>query len=108
MDLDGTATYSTEVEVRVGLSGQHVIAPAYPNPFTTQSTVRFGVERAQHVQVILYNALGQHIRTLFVGSASAGQMHQVQIDGQNLTSGMYLVRIQGERFAKTQTVTLVK
>ncbi len=108
VDLDGTTEYSPEVEVQVGLSGKHVLTAPSPNPFTTQSVVRFGVEREQHVQVTLYNALGQQVRTLFSGPASAGRMEQVQINGRNLTSGMYLLRIQGERFAKTQSLTLVK
>jgi CSLREA domain-containing protein len=108
VDFDGAFEYSPEVEVVVGLPDQYVVEPAYPNPFNPEATLRFAVQQEQRVEVGLYNLLGQRVRTLFAGTATAGQMQRVTIDGGNLSSGVYLVRVQGERFLETQRVTLVK
>ncbi len=40
--------------------------------------------------------------------AVAGQMQVVRIDGSDLPSGMYVVRVSGASFVKAQTVTLLK
>ncbi len=108
LDYDGAFDFSPEVEVIIDLAETYMIEAAYPNPFNPESTMRFAVQQAQHVEVALFNTLGQQVQTLFTGMAEAGQMQQVTIDGSDLPSGMYLVRVVGERFAETQTVTLLK
>ena len=52
--------------------------------------------------------LGRQVQVLYEGTPQAGQMHTVPIDGSDLPSGMYLVRVAGQSFVKTQTVTLLK
>ncbi|NBC17597.1 MAG: T9SS type A sorting domain-containing protein [Bacteroidetes bacterium] len=108
VDFDGAFEYSPEVEVVIGLPEQYVVEPAYPNPFNPEATLRFAVQQEQRVEVGLYNLLGQRVQTLFAGTATSGQMQRVTIDGGGLSSGVYLVRVQGERFLETQRVTLVK
>jgi Secretion system C-terminal sorting domain len=85
-----------------------VIEPAYPNPFNPEAQFRFAVNRPQAVRIALYDVLGRQVRVLYAGDTSAGQMHTVRLDGRGLPSGTYLVRIVGERFVETQTVTLLK
>ncbi len=108
VDFDGAFEYSPTVEVIVDLAESYLIEAAYPNPFNPESTLRFGVQQAQHVDVGLYNTLGQRVQTLFTGMAESGRIQHVTINGSDLPSGMYLVRVVGERFAETQTVTLLK
>ena len=48
------------------------------------------------------------MRVLYEGTPQTGQMHTVLINGSDLSSGMYLVRVAGQSFVKTQTVTLLK
>lgn len=81
---------------------------AYPNPFNPQSQFALTVVEDQGVRAELYNTLGQRVATLFEGYVEAGQTQQVMIDGARLPSGMYLVRIIGERFEDTFRVTLLK
>lgn len=81
---------------------------AYPNPFNPRSQFELSVIEEQQVSAELFNMLGQRVATLFNGTVQVGQTQQVTIDGSNLPSGMYLVRITGERFADTFRVTLLK
>ena len=85
-----------------------VVEPVYPNPFNPLAQFRFAVQRSQQVRVDLYDVLGRQVRVLYEGTPQAGQMHTVPIDGSDLPSGMYLVRVAGQSFVKAQTVTLLK
>lgn len=44
-----------------------------PNPFTSQAVVRFRVEGSGPVNLVLYDARGQLVRTLVDGTLPAGQ-----------------------------------
>ncbi len=56
----------------------------------------------------LYDAMGRHVRTLFDGLPAAGRLHEVRVDGSNLSSGMYFVRLSGEGVHGTQQIMLVR
>ena len=68
----------------------------------------FGVRQAQQVEIALYNMLGQRVLDLYRGIPSAGVTQTVTVDGSELQSGMYVVRIRGKTFNDIQMVTLVK
>ncbi len=104
----GQVLYSAEVEVEVEMAERFILEPAYPNPFNPQATIRFAVKEAEHVRAELYNALGQRVKALYDGTPAANTFHQVQIDGSDLASGLYLVRVQGASFVTTQQVMLLK
>ncbi len=108
IDFDGAFEYSPEVEVIVEMVERFVVEPVYPNPFNPLAQFRFAVQRSQQVRVDLYDVLGRQVRVLYEGTPQVGQMQTVPIDGSNLSSGMYLVRVAGQSFVKTQTVTLLK
>ena len=108
VDFDGTTAYSPVVEVEIGMPEAYSVEPAYPNPFNPQTSLTYSVREAQHVTVSLYNMLGQRVRVLHEGMVQASQPQTVRIDGGSLASGTYLVRVDGEGFAQTQRITLVK
>ncbi|MCH7639425.1 MAG: T9SS type A sorting domain-containing protein [Bacteroidetes bacterium] len=108
IDFDGVFEYSGEVEVTVETPGTHLISSAYPNPFNPQSQFTLAVAQEQHVTAELYNTLGQRIAVLFEGTVEANQPQLVTIDGAGLSSGMYIVRVNGENFSDALSVTLLK
>ena len=108
IDFDGTFEYHPEVEVVVEMVERFLVEPVYPNPFNPEAQFRFAVRQTQPVRVELYDMLGRQAKVLYEGVPQAGQMHTVRIDGSDLPSGLYLVRVAGTSFVKTQTVTLIK
>jgi len=108
IDFDGTFEYHPEVEVVVGMVERFLVEAAYPNPFNPEAQFRFAVRQAQQVRVELYDMLGRRVKVLYAGEAPAGQMQVVRIDGSDLPSGLYVVRVAGKSFVKAQTVTLIK
>ncbi len=79
---------------------------AYPNPFTQQTTVQFGAATAGHLSLAVYNVEGQLVRQLFVGEGQAGASQSVTLDRQNLSSGLYLLRLVTGSSVVTQKLTL--
>lgn len=80
----------------------------YPNPFNPQATARFSVTETQHVRIELFNTLGQRVQEVYKGLAQAGQPMDVLLNGQNLPSGPYYLRMTSANYQKTQPVSLIK
>ena len=108
IDYDGALEYSDELEVTVETPGTHLITRAYPNPFNPQSQFTVAVAQEQHVSAELFNTLGQRVAVLFDGTVEANQSQLVTIDGAGLSSGLYIVRVNGDRFSDALRVTLLK
>jgi hypothetical protein len=81
---------------------------AYPNPFDQTTTVRFSVDEAQPVTLTLYDSVGRAVRTLYEGTPPAGALQTVVMDGSDLPSGVYTIRLEGESIAGTTRVVLLK
>ncbi|HYE95192.1 MAG TPA: M43 family zinc metalloprotease [Rubricoccaceae bacterium] len=108
VDYDGAFEYSEEIEATIDVPGTFVLEPAYPNPFNPVTNVRFGVSQAQHVRAELVDVLGRVVRTLYEGTPEVNQMQTLYVDGADLTSGVYVVRVVGETFVEATSVTLLK
>jgi hypothetical protein len=61
----------------------------------------------EHVTLTIYNALGQQVSTLVNQEMQAG-VHTVTLDGSNLSSGIYVYRLQTESESIVRQMLLVK
>jgi hypothetical protein len=108
IDLDGTANYSQEIEVSVGISGAYALTDAVPNPFSTQTDWTLTVLHNQHVRAVAYNAIGRKIVVLYDEVLPANAPVTLRFKAQDQASGLYLLRVSGEHFATTRRVVLVR
>jgi hypothetical protein len=79
---------------------------AYPNPFNSELQIRYELPRAGHVDLAVYNVLGQQIAELVEGMQRAGS-HQVTWSPSE-GSGIYFVRMKSEEGIKTTKVLLAR
>lgn len=77
--------------------------PVSPNPFRERAELRFTLPTPQPIRVDLFDARGRRVQTLYEGTPPAGPL-AVVIDGHELPTGMYLVRLSGDGLAATQRV----
>jgi mannan endo-1,4-beta-mannosidase len=54
----------------------------YPNPFNPSTTINYELQMTNHVEVSIYNVIGQKVITLVSEVQSAG-LHQVKWDGRD-------------------------
>jgi hypothetical protein len=85
----------------------------FPNPFNAQTKISFSMPKAEHVNLVVYNLLGQHVRTLVDQKMEAAK-HDVTWDGNSdqgnlVASGTYFYRLKiGDAFEETLQMTLLK
>lgn len=84
----------------------------YPNPFNPETEISFQLPEANRVQITIYNSRGQVIRRLVDQIYNAGTQ-AVQWDGQdelgvNVSSGIYLYRMQAGEFVTTKKMILTR
>jgi len=111
IDFDGTISYSDEIEVDF-TPDNFELFQNYPNPFNPSTTIQFQVPNASDVTVIVYDMLGQEVRSLFAGQVQAGK-YSVEWDGMNnagskMSSGSYIYRMTAGDFVEVKEMVLLK
>ncbi len=84
----------------------------YPNPFNPETTISFGMNKAGKVEVVIYNILGQKVKTLLSENRSAGN-HNVVWNGKDsnnrsVSSGVYFYKMTTKEYSKTSKMILMK
>ena len=61
----------------------------YPNPFNPSTQISYEIAKASHVQLDVYNVIGQRVRTLINEKKTPGK-YEITIDFSDLATGSYL------------------
>jgi hypothetical protein len=85
-----------------------VLESARPNPFNPTTSIRFRVAEQQYVTVRLFDVTGREVAVLFDGWARENREEIVRVDGTNLPTGTYVVRLEGESVSGSTRVTLIR
>lgn len=89
------------------LPEEMTLLPAYPNPFNSQTVLRFTLPDPSEVELALYDLQGRFIEKLLQGERERG-IHELTIDGAGLTSGGYFVRMLAGDQLRIIKIVLVK
>lgn len=79
----------------------------YPNPFNPATNITYTLETAESISLEVYNIQGQKVATLFEGMQTSGE-HTALFDASNLSSGIYLYRLQTGSQVFTRQMVLIK
>ncbi len=108
IDFDGASELSPEVEITVTLTDAYALSEAYPNPVRHEAELALSMREAQHVRADVFDMLGRRVATLHDGVLDANRVHPIRIDTDRLSSGLYLVRVTGERFTDTRRIVVAR
>ena len=84
----------------------------YPNPFNPKTTIAYTIksihESSLHtVDLSVYNILGQKVKTLVSEKKRLGS-YQVDFDGSDFSSGIYLYRLEVGNYQDMKKMILVR
>lgn len=86
----------------------YVISEVSPNPVVEHAAISLSIDRPQRVAAELVNGLGRRVRVLHTGWMAAGEAHTLRIEASGLAPGLYVVHVQGETFADTRRMTVMR
>jgi hypothetical protein len=94
------------------VADKYVLENNYPNPFNPTTTINFQTPKASDVTMLIYNTLGQKVKTLVNENMPIGK-HTVVWDGRNdagqmLPTGMYFYTLKAGSTSLTKKMLLVK
>jgi hypothetical protein len=80
----------------------------FPNPFNPSTVIEYALPASGHVNLAVFNTLGQSVATLVEETQSAG-LHRVGFDARaHVTSGVYFYRITVNGQTLTRTMLLLR
>lgn len=103
----GRLSTASSVESDLNTVAADFALKVYPNPFNPTANVRITMPENGEVRIHIYNMLGQVVSELYSGYINKGS-HLLMIDGSNLTSGMYFIKVSSGDLNRTHRVTLLK
>ncbi len=83
------------------------LAQNYPNPFNPVTTISFDIHDAGEYKLEVFNTLGRKVKTLFNDYRNAGH-YDVELDGSDMSSGIYFYSLTGNGTSITQKSVLLK
>jgi hypothetical protein len=107
IDYSGTYEYSPEIEVDFTPVTEFTLEQNYPNPFNPSTKIRFGLVENTHVKLAVYNLLGEVVATLVNQPMTFGS-HEIEFDGSNLPSGMYIYKLEAGGNSISKKMLLMK
>jgi len=103
----GNTPTNAPVEPVGTLPSDFSLAQNFPNPFNPTTTIEFDLPADTHVQLYVYNMLGQRVAML-LDQPERGGRHRVEFDGSGLPSGLYFYRLVTPGFTSTRKMVLIK
>ena len=79
----------------------------YPNPFNPSTKIRFAVPQKSNVKLYLHDILGREIAVILDEEVNPG-IKEVELNGEGLASGIYLVRMIANNYQQTIKISLLK
>ena len=95
-----------------GLPTDFDLAQNFPNPFNSETTIRFTLPAAAEIELSLYNLAGQRVARLLQGWREAGR-YTARWDGRTdvgsaLATGVYLYRLQAGNLVQSRKLLLLR
>ncbi len=96
-----------EFDIPTGLKSVNKLTPQslrlysnFPNPFNPSTKILFDLNTGTQIDILIYNLLGQRVRSLFRGKLSAGR-YELEWNGANdsevpQASGIYFLQLNTE------------
>ncbi|MFQ5630173.1 MAG: PQQ-dependent sugar dehydrogenase [bacterium] len=94
------------------LSSEFTFSHVFPNPFNPATTIRYKIAKSTYVELSVFDALGQQVKTLISALQPSGsyamRWNATDSRGRNVSSGIYFIKLAVDGFRQSQKVLLVR
>jgi len=111
--IPGTLTELTQAPSGItnysnSISGSYQLDQNFPNPFNPVTRIRYSIpENSSNVRLVIYDQLGNEIRTLVNKKQNAGN-YEAEFNGSGLASGVYYYKLVSKNFSDIKSMILLK
>jgi photosystem II stability/assembly factor-like uncharacterized protein len=88
-------------------TNSYFLSQNFPNPFNPNTKIKFELHERVFVTLKIYDLLGNEINSLIEEEKLAGN-YEIEFDGAELSSGIYLYKIIAGNFVDTKKMILLK
>lgn len=109
IDFDGSYMLSNVIEVETNQLTKFNLYANYPNPFNPETVINYEIPQDGIVSLKVYDILGNEIATLVEENQKGGK-HSVSFNtsSYNLSSGVYIYKLQADKFTSVKKMILSK
>lgn len=104
---DFVLTPKTGIEHETVMADKFYLKQNYPNPFNAGTVINYSINKNTHVNLTVYNALGEKVWTVVNKRQSAGK-YSISFNWPDLPSGVYIYRLTTEDYSETKKMLLLK
>ena len=98
---------NTPVENKLDYMTDYQLSQNYPNPFNPSTSISFKLPSRVFVSLKVFDLRGKEVATIVNEVLSAGS-HTRQWNAVNLSSGVYIYRMQADSFTETKKLVLLR
>ncbi len=103
----------TNVKSKTGqVPERFVLNQNYPNPFNPETIINYELPQNAQVDLTIFNLLGQKVRVLVNTDLPAGahsaRWNGTDVDGNKVTSGVYIYRLKSGDFVETKKMIFLQ
>lgn len=99
------STYTGIIDINSPI--EFTLSQNYPNPFNPLTRIRYSIPVSSLVKLQVYDILGREVETIVKTEQAAGN-YEVEFNGANLSSGLYIYRISAGNFISAKKMLLLK
>jgi hypothetical protein len=91
----------------IAVPSVYLLDQNYPNPFNPVTTIGYSVPEFSHVNLTVYDLLGEPVTTLVDDDKLPGN-YSISFNASSLSSGVYYYRLKAGNYTNTKKFTLVR
>ena len=98
---------STTTGIEENIPYNFLLEQNYPNPFNPSTKLEYQIHNKSHINLSIYSLTGEFIKTLVDDNRTPG-VYEVNFNGHDLSSGIYLCRLTDGKMNQTKKMILLR
>jgi len=113
LEYNGPSVGIKHIELSLITPNDYNLEQNYPNPFNPTTSIRFSLPLQKKISIVVYDILGNEVKTLVNDQEFEKGNYEVTWDGTNnfgsaVASGQYIYTMKYGNFSKSLKMTLLK